>query len=75
GDKSVLNGMVFGNAGGEGMPGRYFSRNKGDFRKPEEVADGIYLECNTNTVLKISILRALFKLYGAEPSDLAIYVK
>lgn len=74
-DKSVLNGMVFGSANREAMPDRYFSTNPGDFRKAEEVADGIYMECNTSTTLKISILRALFKLYGADPSDLTIYVK
>lgn len=74
-DKSVLSRIVYLSPARDAMPDRYFSANPGDFRKPEEVADGIYMECNTSTSLKISILRALFKLYGADPSDLTIYVK
>ena len=74
-DKSVLNRIAYMSLDRDAMPDRYFSINPGDFRKPEEVADGIYMECNTSTSLKISILRALFKLYGADPSDLTIYVK
>ena len=36
---------------------------------------GIFVEKNTSTTAKLSILRKLFKEYGADPEDLTFYLK
>ncbi len=59
----------------EGDLATYFSLNSAEFRKSEEIGDGIYVLTNTNTQSKISVLCKIFKLYNAEPSDLIFILR
>ncbi len=52
----------------------HVSTNKSDLRGYIEIENGLYIERNTSTWLKISLLRIFFKLYSAEPSDLVFYL-
>ena len=69
-DKSVLARLSYasGNASG------YVSRNKENLRKYFEVGDGIYVERNTSTEMKRSVLRRLFKEHDVEASELVFYL-
>ena len=40
-----------------------------------QIDENIYFEKNTSTALKMSILRRLFALYGADPMDLVFFLK
>lgn len=51
----------------------HFSMNPTEFTKNVEIGDGIFVWTNTNTQSKLSVLKRIFKLYGAEPSDLVFY--
>ncbi len=53
----------------------HVSANKSDLRGYIEIEDGLYLERNTSTWLKISLLKRFFKLYDTEASDLVFYLK
>lgn len=53
----------------------YISSNPSNLRGALEIDDGIYLERNTSTNLKISMLRKFFKAYGQNPEDLVFYLK
>ncbi len=53
----------------------HVSTNKSDLRGYIEIENGLYMERNTSTWLKISLLKRFFKLYGAEPSDLVFYLR
>lgn len=53
----------------------HVSTNSADLRGSIEIEDGLYIERNTSTRLKISLLKRFFKLYGADPSDLVFYLK
>lgn len=53
----------------------YVSDNPADLRGALEIEQGIYLERNTSTSTKISILKKFFKAYGANPEDLVFYLK
>ena len=53
----------------------YVSNDKNKLRSPLKIDNDIYIERNTSTALKISILRRLFVLYNAEPADLVFYLK
>ena len=53
----------------------YVSRTADSLRSALNIDEGIYCEKNTNTVLKLSILRRLFALYGVEPMELVFYLK
>lgn len=53
----------------------YFSVNKEDFVKSVEIGDGIYVNTNTNTQSKLSVLSRLFKLYNADSNDLVFYLR
>ncbi len=53
----------------------YVSDNPADLRGALEIEQGIYLERNTSTSTKISMLKKFFKAYGANPEDLVFYLK
>ena len=53
----------------------YVSDNPADLRGALQIEDGIYLERNTSTNTKISMLRKFFKVYGANPENLVFYLK
>ena len=40
-----------------------------------EIDTHVFVEKNTSTALKISLLRRLFKLYGEKEEDLVFYLK
>ena len=40
-----------------------------------KIDENIYIEKNTTTARKISLLRRIFALFGAEPTDLVFYLK
>ncbi|GAB1476209.1 DUF262 domain-containing protein [Bacillota bacterium] len=72
-DKSVLSQLAYSAADIELAP--YFSKDKKHLRGHVEIEDGLYAERNTSTGMKISLLRRLFKQYGAEPTDLVFFLK
>lgn len=53
----------------------HFSMNSTEFTKSAEIGDGIFVWTNTNTQSKLSVLNRVFKLYGAESSDLVFYLR
>ena len=53
----------------------YVSSNPKDLRGTLEIDNGIFVERNTSTNVKISMLRRFFKVYGANPEDLVFYLK
>lgn len=73
-DKSVLAGLAY-NVSANTELSNYVSNDKKRLRSPLKIDNDIYIERNTSTALKISILRRLFVLYNAEPADLVFYLK
>lgn len=53
----------------------YVSDNPADLRVALQLDDGIYVERNTSTSVKLSMLRKFFKEYNANPEDLVLYLK
>ena len=73
-DKSVLADLAY-NVSAYAELSNYVSNDKNKLRSPLKIDNDIYIERNTSTALKISILRRLFVLYNAEPADLVFYLK
>lgn len=53
----------------------HFSTNKRIFKKCDEIGDNVYVQTNTNTQSKLSVLNRLYKLYGLDPTDLVFYLR
>ena len=53
----------------------YVSSNPADLRSALKIDNGIYLERNTSTSTKLSMLRRFFKAYGANTGDLVFFLK
>lgn len=53
----------------------YVSDNPADLRGALEIDQNIYLERNTSTNTKLSILKKFFKAYGQNPEELVFYLK
>lgn len=53
----------------------HFGLNPNEFSKCVEISDGIYVWTNTSTQSKLSVLNRMFKLYGADPTDLVFYLR
>ena len=53
----------------------HFSTNKRIFKKCDEIGDNVYVQTNTNTQSKLSVLNRLYKLYGMNPTDLVFYLR
>lgn len=73
-DKSVLNNLAY-----ETDPSVdcavYVSSKKESLRGYIEIDHGIYVERNTSTWTKISLLKRLFTLYHLDPSNLIFYLR
>ena len=73
-DKSVLFGLV--HAPDEDFAlSAILSGTEDGMRVPLKIDDGIYVEKNTSTAYKISLLRRLFARYEMNPADLVFYLK
>lgn len=72
-DKSVLYKLA--NNRSDNDISIHVSTKPSDLRGAIEIENGLYLERNTSTWLKISLLKRFFKLYNADPADLIFYLK
>ncbi len=70
-DKSVLAGLVYGSS----ELSSYISSDPNRLRSAMKIDDNVYVEKNTSTALKMSLLRRIFALFGADPMDLVFYLK
>lgn len=70
-DKSVLTSLAYGSSD----LAAYVNSDPGKLRSALKIDENIYIEKNTNTASKISLLRRLFALFGADPMDLVFYLK
>lgn len=73
-DKSVLSKLAYTTDDSTELT-QYVSTRQADLRESAEIEDGLYVEKNTSTLLKFSLLRRFFKLYNADPTDLVIYLR
>ncbi|MBR0383510.1 MAG: GIY-YIG nuclease family protein [Eubacteriaceae bacterium] len=73
-NKSVLNRLAYETDKSVDLA-QYVSFKNEDLRKWIEIDKGIYVERNTSTQLKLSILKRLFELYQQDPNNLIFYLK
>ena len=71
-DKSILSGLAY-STGVE--LSNYISHSDENLRNALKIDENIYITMNTSTVMKVSVLRRLFVLYGADPMDLVFFLK
>lgn len=73
-DKSILTKLAYATESGSDL-GQYVSSDPKKLRGPMEIDQGIYVERNTSTNTKISMLRKFFKAYEQNPEDLVFYLR
>ncbi|MFR2774426.1 MAG: DUF4268 domain-containing protein [Anaerostipes sp.] len=73
-DKSVLMSLAFSKKENTDLA-VYVTNNEADLRSALKIDENLYIEKNTSTALKMSILRRIFALYEADPMDLVFYLK
>ena len=73
-DRSILVGLAYSTSGSMDLS-NYVSNAEQGLRSALKIDDNIYVERNTSTALKMSILRRLFALYDADPMDLVFFLK
>lgn len=73
-DKSVLPALIYESDENLDLTS-YFSSTLDSLKQPIKVDEDIYMEKNTSTALKLSILRRLFVLFKADPMDLVFYLR
>lgn len=73
-DKSILTKLAYTTESGSDL-GQYVSSDPKKLRGPMEIDQGIYVERNTSTNTKISMLRKFFKAYEQNPEDLVFYLR
>lgn len=73
-DKSVLTSLAFSSKNNTELAA-YVSNNETALRSALKIDDNVFVEKNTSTAMKISILRRIFALYEADPMDLVFYLK
>ncbi len=73
-DKSVLSNLAY-RTGTETDLGNYVSHSKNGLRSAMKIDEHIFVEANTNTAMKLNMLRKLFTLYDAEPMNLVFFLK
>ena len=73
-DKSVLMSLAYSNKENTDLA-VYVANHESDLRSAMKIDDNLYIEKNTSTTLKMSILRRIFALYDADPMDLVFYLK
>lgn len=72
-DQSILNKLV--ELKYDPYLSTYVSSDKNQLRDFIEIEPNIYVEKNTSTDMKMSILKKLFKQYDVDPDDLVIFLK
>lgn len=73
-DRSILNGLAHRTSGSMDLS-NYVSNTEQGLRSALKIDDNIYIERNTSTALKLSILRRLFSSYDADSMDLVFFLK
>ena len=73
-DKSVLSRLAYSKGETNDLDA-YVSNKPQDLRNALEIDTDIFVERNTSTSTKISMLRKFFKAYGANEEDLVFYLK
>lgn len=73
-DKAVLMSLAYGKKESTDLAA-YVSNNESDLRSALKIDENLYIEKNTSTTLKMSILRRILALYEADPMDLVFYLK
>ena len=73
-DKSVLTSLAFSSKDNTELA-TYVSSDETSLRRFLKIDDNVYVEANTSTAMKISILRRIFALYEADTMDLVFYLK
>lgn len=73
-DKAVLTTLAYGEKNSNDLS-VYVASTAGELRSALKIDENIFVEKNTSTAMKMSILRRLFALYGADPMDLVFYLK
>lgn len=70
----ILMSIIFDNTISSDLS-KYISNKESNLRSSLQIDDNLYIEKNTNTTQKMSILRRLFALYKVDPMDLIFYLK
>lgn len=73
-DKSILSKFAYG-GNSENDLANYVNNSEDGLRSAMKIDENIFIEKNTSTIMKISILRRLFALYDADPMDLVFYLR
>lgn len=73
-DNSILTKIAY-STDAENELAQYVSTIAEKLRLPAKISENIFVEKNTNTAAKITILRKTFALFGVEESDLTFYLK
>lgn len=73
-DKSILTSLAFSSKDNTELA-TYVSSDETGLRSSIKIDDNVYVEKNTSTAMKISILRRIFALYEADPMDLVFYLR
>lgn len=73
-DKSVLSRLAYSKGASNDLD-VYVSNKPQDLRNALQIDTDIYVERNTSTSTKISMLRKFFKAYDANEEDLVFYLK
>ena len=73
-DKTILPTLVSSSDVSANLS-KYFSNNPQALRSFLKIDENLYVEKNTNTSMKVSILRRLFELFHADPADLVFYLR
>ena len=73
-DQTVLSKLAYADAETVDLA-VYVSTNQAELRGSSEVEEGLYIEKNTSTWMKVSILRRLFKLYNVDSTELVFYLR
>lgn len=71
-DKTIITKLALSNDDNLSL---HFSLDTSNFKKSEEIGDGIFVWTNTSTQNKLSVLNRIFKRYNADPSDLVFYLR
>lgn len=73
-DKSILVKLAYATESSTELA-QYVSNHADDLRGAIQIDEDIYVEKNTSTSLKMSLLKRFFKLYDADPTDLVFYLR
>ena len=73
-DKTVLSGLAYSTDAPGGLSA-FISNSENGLRSALQIDENVFIEKNTSTALKISLLRRLFNLYNVEPMDLVFYLR